>query len=69
MESDTKRCKNSEEGRRRGEGEKGKRGKFKMSVKIIRHQDLEVYKKAFSAAMEIFEKSKSFSERRNLFAN
>ena len=31
-----------------------------MSVKIIRHQDLEVYKKAFDAAMEIFELSKSF---------
>jgi four helix bundle protein len=31
-----------------------------MSVKIIRHQDLEVYKKAFSAAMEIFELTKSF---------
>ena len=31
-----------------------------MSVKIVRHQDLEVYKKAFAAAMEIFELSKSF---------
>ncbi len=31
-----------------------------MSVKIIRHQDLDVYKKAFGAAMKIFEISKSF---------
>lgn len=31
-----------------------------MSVKIIRHQELEVYKKAFEAAMQIFEISKSF---------
>jgi 23S rRNA-intervening sequence protein len=28
--------------------------------KIVRHQDLEVYKKAFAAAMRIFELSKSF---------
>ena len=31
-----------------------------MSGKIVWHQDLEVYKKAFSAAMRIFELSKSF---------
>lgn len=31
-----------------------------MSQKIIRHQDLEVYKKAFKAAMRIFELSKNF---------
>lgn len=31
-----------------------------MNHKIIRHQDLEVYKKAFAAAMRIFELSKSF---------
>jgi len=31
-----------------------------VSKKIVRHQDLEVYKKAFEAAMEIFELSKSF---------
>lgn len=31
-----------------------------MSGKITRHQDLEVYKKAFTAAMEIFELSKNF---------
>lgn len=31
-----------------------------MSNKITRHQDLEVYKKAFEAAMEIFELSKGF---------
>ena len=31
-----------------------------MSGKIVRHQDLEVYKKAFEAAMEIFELSKTF---------
>jgi len=31
-----------------------------MSGKIVRHQDLEVYKKAFSAAMRIFQLSKSF---------
>ncbi len=29
-------------------------------AKITRHQDLEVYKKAFAAAMRIFELSKSF---------
>ena len=33
-----------------------------MSEKIIRHQDLEVYKKAFAVAMRIFELSKSFSK-------
>jgi four helix bundle protein len=38
----------------------GRKGDLTMSVKIIRHQDLEVYKKAFAAAMEIFELSKSF---------
>ena len=31
-----------------------------MSGKIRRHQDLDVYKKAFAAAMEIFEISKAF---------
>lgn len=31
-----------------------------MSEKIVRHQDLNVYKKAFDAAMLIFEKSKDF---------
>lgn len=31
-----------------------------MAEKIIRHQDLEVYKKAFAAAMQIFEISKVF---------
>ncbi len=31
-----------------------------MSEKISRHQDLEVYKKAFAAAMEIFTASKLF---------
>jgi four helix bundle protein len=31
-----------------------------MSGKIVRHQDLEVYKKAFAAAMRIFEISKNF---------
>jgi len=31
-----------------------------VSKKITRHQDLEVYKKAFEAAMEIFELSKTF---------
>lgn len=29
-------------------------------MKILRHQDLEVYKKAFGVAMEIFETSKTF---------
>ena len=29
-------------------------------MKITRHQDLEVYKKAFAAAMRIFELSKSY---------
>ena len=31
-----------------------------MSKKIVRHRDLEVYQKAFDAAMQIFELSKSF---------
>ena len=31
-----------------------------MSRKIVRHQDLDVYKKAFEAAMQIFEASKKF---------
>ena len=31
-----------------------------MGKKIIRHRDLEVYQKAFDAAMQIFELSKSF---------
>jgi four helix bundle protein len=31
-----------------------------MSVKILRHQDLKVYRKAFEAAMQVFEISKSF---------
>ena len=31
-----------------------------MSKKIVRHQDLEVYRKAFEAAMQIFEISKQF---------
>jgi four helix bundle protein len=31
-----------------------------MAVKIVRHQDLEVYRKAFEAAMQIFEISKRF---------
>jgi four helix bundle protein len=31
-----------------------------MSRKIVRHQDLEVYRKAFEAAMQIFEISKQF---------
>lgn len=31
-----------------------------MSAKIIRHQDLEVYRKAFEAAPQIFELSKQF---------
>ena len=31
-----------------------------MTQKIIRHQDLEVYRKAFAAAMRIFELTKNF---------
>jgi four helix bundle protein len=31
-----------------------------MSKKVMRHQDLEVYRKAFEAAMQIFEISKQF---------
>jgi len=31
-----------------------------MSRMVVRHQDLEVYKKAFEAAMDIFELSKNF---------
>jgi four helix bundle protein len=33
---------------------------FDMSKKVMRHQDLEVYRKAFEAAMQIFEISKQF---------
>src|SRR5882762_1268581 len=32
----------------------------KMTVKIIRHHELDVYRKSFSAAMQIFEISKKF---------
>ena len=35
-----------------------------MGAKILRHQDLLVYKKAIKAAMEIFEVSKSFPKKR-----
>jgi four helix bundle protein len=35
-------------------------GKSVMSKKIVRHQDLEVYRKAFEASMQIFEISKQF---------
>jgi four helix bundle protein len=31
-----------------------------MGGKIVRHQDLDVYKKAFEAAMQVFELSKKF---------
>jgi len=31
-----------------------------MSAKIVRHQELDVYKKAFDAALQIFESSKKF---------
>lgn len=31
-----------------------------MSVKIVRHQELDVYKKSFAAAMKIFQISKNF---------
>ncbi len=31
-----------------------------MSVKITRHQNLDVYKRSFQAAMQIFEVSKQF---------
>lgn len=41
-----------------GEEEKGKF--FLMSEKIVKRQNLEVYKKAFDAAMRIFELSKQF---------
>ena len=34
-----------------------------MGEKILRHQDLLVYKKAIEAAMEIFEVSKSFPKK------
>ena len=51
-----------EEGkRRRGEEEKrSRRDLFVMAQKIVRHQDLEVYRKASAAAMRVFELSKSF---------
>jgi four helix bundle protein len=50
---------------RKEEGEKGRwgegeKGRNSMSRKIVRHQDLEVYRKAFEAAMRIFELSKQF---------
>jgi len=35
-----------------------------MSVKITRHQDLDVYRKSFEAAMHIFEVSKQFLKKR-----
>ncbi len=31
-----------------------------MSVKIVRHQELDVYRKAFDTAMQVFEVSKNF---------
>jgi len=54
---------------RQEEGEKGRIDSlltghietvFLMSGKIVRHQDLDVYKKALEAAMRIFELSKRF---------
>ena len=49
------------EKRRRENGRQGDTGTGRAgNMKIRRHQDLEVYKKAFSAAMRIFEISKSF---------
>jgi four helix bundle protein len=45
----------TEEGetRRQGEGEKRK-------ARVVRHTDLEVFRRAFAAAMEVFEHSRSF---------
>ena len=38
-------------------------------MKIQQHTDLEVYKKAFDAAMLIFRASKKFPEGRNVLAH
>jgi four helix bundle protein len=43
-----------------GEGRRGERERSEMAEKLTRHQQLDVYKKAFEAAMEIFRTSKSF---------
>jgi len=40
-----------------------------MSMKITRHQDLDVYRKSFEAAMQIFEVSKQFPKGRDLLAD
>ena len=51
---------------RLGEGESGRAGEWESGrggdcpMRIQRHTELEVYKKAFSVAMEIFEASKAF---------
>jgi hypothetical protein len=45
---------------REGEGERGKGGEGEMKKRIRSHVELEVHKKAFDAAMEIFEASKKF---------
>jgi hypothetical protein len=56
---------------RKGEREKGRKGESFINklhvgegvttvMKILRHQDLEVYKKAFDLAMRIFDISKTF---------
>jgi len=37
-----------------------------MSVKITRHQDLDVYRKSFEAAVDIFEASKQFPKEETL---
>ena len=45
-----------------GEGETGRKGDWerRMKLKIKTHEDLDVYRLAFDAAMEIFELSKRF---------
>jgi four helix bundle protein len=43
----------------RSEGEKGRKGE-EGGMKITRHQELDVYRKAFDAAMQIFEITKKF---------
>ena len=41
-------------------GGKGRTGAMETVMKITRHQELDVYKKAFETAMLIFELSKTF---------
>jgi len=49
------------ETRRQGDRETGGQSdREEVALRILRHNDLDVYKKAFDAAMRIFELSKRF---------